>query len=159
MRMTSAIWENIYTAISNMRSTELIHRVNPLKIILEDLSKNIKERFTITERNLHLIEKKIKEENIALKNIHLTLEKEKNERKKKTKLMKNRIMIMGEIKLKLQERLEKETEELHMMEKTLRIHKITERLFSPFRETIQDETNDNEKGKKTTTLIIYESSV
>ncbi|XP_077115007.1 uncharacterized protein LOC143769874 [Ranitomeya variabilis] len=157
--MTSAIWERIHTTISNMRSTELIYRVDPLKIILEDLSKNIKGRFTITERNLHLIEKKIEEENISPENIHLTLEKEKKERKKKTKLIKNRMIIMREIKLKLQERLEKETEELNVMEKTLRIHKITEKLFSPCRETIQDETTDDEEEKKTTTLIIYETSV
>ncbi|XP_077114768.1 uncharacterized protein LOC143769782 [Ranitomeya variabilis] len=137
-KITRAIHEKIYAAFSNMRSTELIHSVDPLKIIMQDLSEDIIENFKITKRNLHLIEKKIVEENITLGKIHLTLDKEG---KKKKKLMKERIMAMKEIQQILQQRLEKETEELKAMEKTLRFQNITTRLFSAFMETIDKETS------------------
>ncbi|XP_077115006.1 uncharacterized protein LOC143769873 isoform X2 [Ranitomeya variabilis] len=148
MRMTSRIWRTIYPAGTNIQSANVIHR----------------------ERNLHLIERKI-EENISSENIHLTLEKEKKERKKKIKLMQKRIMIMREIKETLQERLEKEKKQMTAMQKLVWIHRIetptgitwkytyNRVIERPSLVTIQDETTDDEEGKKTTTLTIYETSV
>ncbi|XP_077112069.1 uncharacterized protein LOC143767542 [Ranitomeya variabilis] len=80
------------------------------------------------EKNQHIIEKKVKEENITLK----TLEKDKLDTTKKRRLTKSRRQIITE----MQERWEKEARENKMV-KTL---------------------EEDEKGK-TTTLIIYETSV